>query len=141
MKLFQIEISYDGNEIVFKNTYLDENLRKKIKYKDGIVEIKSCAHPQLDYTTTESGNIHDIRIFTRGSEKSNDDMSFSIACPRTIADQVIGKSLFALARCDMKLSTGKEEEKTSYLIYNGERFEMCTGKQLQIGMFLCGGKL
>ena len=141
MKLFQIEISYDGNVLHFKNTYLDEQLRNKLSYRDGTVRIKSCAHPQIDFALTESMKIHEIRIFTRGSETSQDDLSFSVECSEKIADEVIGKILLALARCDLKLSTGKEEDKPSYLIYNGENFEMCTGRQLQIGMFLSGGKL
>lgn len=141
MKSMVIKIEIVGNEILFSNSYIDKNLRGRLRYveKKYPIKISSCSNPQLSVEFNESNKIHQVKVFLQGDEKRYDDVvsDFTFESEAMISE-VVGWILMSCAKCDM-LSQSPREETESTLIINGTVVKMDTSKQLDIARYLLGG--
>lgn len=141
MKSMNIKIEVVCNTILFSNSYIDENLRRHLRYKEKKypISISSCSNPQLSVEFNESNKIHQIEVFLQGDEKRYDDIvSDCTLASETMISEVVGWILMSCAKCDM-LTQSPREETESTLIINGTVIKMDTGKQLDIARYLLGG--
>lgn len=141
MKSMSIKIEVIGNTILFSNSYIDENFRGRLRYRENKypISISSCSNPQLSVEFNESNKIHQIKVFLQGCEKGYDDtVSDCTLESETMISEVVGWILMSCAKCDMSTKSPREETE-SILIINGTVIKMDTSKQLDMARYLLGG--
>ena len=143
MKSMNIKIEVIGNTILFSNSYIDEKLRGRLRYKEDKypIRISSCSNPQLSIGFTETKKIHQVTVFLQGDDKRSNDIVSSITLESELmVSEVVGWILLSCVRCDMSMQSSKEETEST-LIINKTVFKMDMGKQLDMARYLLGGSV
>lgn len=142
MKSMIIKIEVVGNKILFSNSYINKELRGKLRYKETIypIQISSCSNPQLSIDISERGKINLVEVFLRGDDAKRDNIvSDNELKTEAMVSEVVGWVLMSSAKYDMSFGSGEEKEST--LVMNGTVFKMDTSKQLDMAKYLLGGLL
>lgn len=141
MKSMNIKVEVIGNTILFSNSYIDEELRGRLRYKDEKypIRISSCSNPQLSIGFNESNRVHQVKVFLQGDDRSSDNIVSDFTLESEImVSEVVGWILLSCAKCDMSMQSSKEETEST-LVICGTVIKMDTSKQLDMARYLLGG--